>query len=147
MKYAEKAVDCTFKLCGNWRHSIPRASYDPATNLTSIRIAQIISNMCRKLVAALLIIGWISLSGFDVVEDLDEVPGQVAVSSSSSDDSSTSKRGGWGPLANNIIESANRTQQVNFAVVSFTPTIFDFEPVPIYRRHFQLHKLYRVFLI
>lgn len=106
-----------------------------------------IRRMCRRLLAALLIIGWVSLSGFDVVEDLDEVPGQVAVSTSSPDDSSTSKRGGWGPLANNIIESANRTQQVNSALVSFTPTIFAFDPVPVFRRHFQLHKLYRVFLI
>lgn len=103
--------------------------------------------MCRRLLAALLIIGWVSLSGFDVVEDLDEVPGQVAVSTSSPDDSSTSKRGGWGPLANNIIESANRIQQLNSALVSFTPTIFAFDPVLVFRRHFQLHKLYRVFLI
>jgi hypothetical protein len=103
--------------------------------------------MCRKLIAALLIIGWVSLSGFDLVEDLDEVPGQVAVSNSPSHDSSTSKRGGWGPLANNIIESANRIQQVDSALVSFAPTIFDFDAVPVFRRHFQLHKLNRVFLI
>jgi hypothetical protein len=103
--------------------------------------------MCRKLIAALLIIGWVSLSGFDVVEDLDQVPGQVAVSRSSADDSSTSKRGGWGPLANNIIESANRIQQINSALVSFTPIFVDFDPVPVFHRHFQLHKLYRVFLI
>src|SRR6266496_4148580 len=53
-----------------------------------------ILSMCGKLVVALLILGWISLSGFDLVEDLDEIPGQVAVSSASPDDSSTSKRGG-----------------------------------------------------
>ena len=106
-----------------------------------------IPRMCRRLLAALLILGWVSLSGFDVVEDLDEVPGQAAVSRAPDADSSNSKRGGWGPLANNIIESANRTQQVNSALVSFTPTILDFDPVPVFRRHFQLHKLYRVFLI
>lgn len=103
--------------------------------------------MCRKLVAALLIIGWISLSGFDVVEDLDEVPGQVAVSSSPQDDSSNQKRGGWGPLANNIIELANRIQQVYPALPGFIPTIVDFDPLPVILRYFQLHKLYRVFLI
>ena len=106
-----------------------------------------IRRVCRKLIAALLILGWISLSGFDVVEDLDEIPGQLAVSSTSPDDSSTSKRGGWGPLANNIVESANRTQQADVALVSFTPTIFDPHPVLDFRRHFALHKLYRVFLI
>ncbi len=106
-----------------------------------------IPSMCRKLFAVLLILGWISLSGFDVVEDLDEIPGQVAVSSTSPDDSSTSKRGGWGPLANNIVESANRTQQADVALVRFTPTIFDPNPVLDFRGHLQLHKLYRVYLI
>jgi len=106
-----------------------------------------ILHMCRKLIAALLIFGWTSLSCFDVVEDLYEIPGQVAVSSTSPDGSSTSKRGGWGPLANNIVEFANHTQQDNFGLVSFTPTIIDPDPVLDFRGHFQLHKLYRVFLI
>jgi len=106
-----------------------------------------ILRMCRKFIAGLLILGWTSLSGFDVVEDLDEIPGQIAVSSTSPDDSSTSKRSGWGPLANNIVESANRTQPADVALVSFTPTIFDPDPVLDFRRHFQFYKLYRVFLI
>ena len=106
-----------------------------------------ILNMCRKLIAVLLIFGWISLSGFDLVEDLDEIPGQVAVSSSAPDNSSTSKRDGWGPLANNIVESANHVQQSYVEIVIFTPAIFDPDPVLDFRRHFQLHKLYRVFLI
>ena len=106
-----------------------------------------IARMCRKLVAVLLILGWVSLSGFDLVEDLDEIPGQVAVSRSSPNGSSTSKRGGWGPLANNIIESANRIQQTNFALISVPPTIFDSVPVLGLRGHSQLHKLFRVFLI
>jgi len=115
--------------------------------LTTSDIEWMIRRMCRRLLSALLILGWVSLSGFDLVEDLDEVPGQVTVSSSSPDDSSASKRGGWGPLANNIIESASGIQRVNSAFVTFTPTIFDFDPAPVFRRHFHLHKLYRVFLI
>jgi len=103
--------------------------------------------MCRKILAALLILGWVSLSCFDVVEDLDEIPGQVAVSNSSSDGSSSSKRGGWGPLANNMVESANPTEQADVFLISFTPIAFEFDPVFDFRRHFQLHKLYRVFLI
>ena len=108
-----------------------------------------ILSMCRKLVAALLILGWISLSGFDVVEDLDEVPGEVAVSTASPDESSTSKRGGWGPLANNIVESANHAQRADFAPVRFTPppTIFDPDTILDFRRHIYLHKLYHAFLI
>jgi len=103
--------------------------------------------MCRRLIAGLIILGWVSLSGFDLVEDLDEVPGQAAVSKSSPVDSSSSKRGGWGPLANNIVESANHTQQTDVALVSFTTTIFDPDPILDFRGHFQLHKLYHVFLI
>lgn len=107
-----------------------------------------IAPMCRKFVAALLIFGWVSLSGFDVVEDLDdEVPGQVAVSSGPSDANSAAKRGGGWPLANNIIQSANSIQRANPAVASFAPSMIDFDAVPDFRRHFQLHKLYRVFLI
>ena len=106
-----------------------------------------ILNMCRKLIAVLLIFGWISLSGFDLVEDLDEIPGQVAVSSSSPDNSSTSKQGGWGPLANNMVESANLQQQTEISLFNFTSAIFHLDTVLDFRRHFQLHKLYRVFLI
>lgn len=106
-----------------------------------------IALMCRKFVAVVVILGWVSLSCFDVVEDLDEIPGHVVVSSSSPDGSSTAKRGGWGPLANNIVESANQTEQAGVALISFTPIAFEFTRVVDLRRHFQLHKLYRVFLI
>ena len=105
-----------------------------------------IGAMCRRLVAALLILGWVSLSGFDVVEDLDEIPGQAAVSRGSGEESSRSKRA-MGPLANNIIESANRTPPTIAVAVSAFPATFYFDYVPALRRHFQLHKLYRVFLI
>jgi hypothetical protein len=98
------------------------------------------------MLVALLILGWISLSVFDVVEDLDEVPGQTAVSGSSTDNG-FSKRGGWGPLANNIVESATRTDHASVALVSFTPSVFHPKSVNFFRRQFQLHKLYRVFLI
>lgn len=103
--------------------------------------------MCKRLWAALLILGWVSLSIFDVVEDLDEVPGQAAISSAPANDSLGSKRGGWGPLANNIVESANRTQHNEITPVTFTPTIVHFYLISDFRRHSQLHKLYRVFLI
>jgi hypothetical protein len=102
--------------------------------------------MFRRLVAALLVLGWISLSGFDVVEDLDEVPGQVAFSNASDDLAWGSKRA-MGPLANNIIESASRTKQSNIALITFTPIIFFIEPPTEFRKHSQLHKLHRVFLI
>ena len=103
--------------------------------------------MCRRFISALLVLGWISLSVFDVVEDLDEVPGQIAVSSAPEEDSSATKRGGWGPLANNIVESANQTHPTEIAPVSFNWTIRPLDLDLDFRRHFRLHKLYRVFLI
>ena len=106
-----------------------------------------IARMCRKFVAVLVILGWVSLSCFDVVEDLDEIPGQVEVSSSSASNSSTSKQIGWGHLANNIVESANHTDQSGITLISFTPAALQLNRVVNLRRHFQLHKLYRVFLI
>lgn len=102
--------------------------------------------MWRRILATLLILGWVSLSVFDVVEDLDEVPAQAAVSSSSPDDG-FSKRGGWGPLANNIVESATRTDKISAALIISGPSVFHLKSVYVFRRPFQLHKLYRVFLI
>jgi hypothetical protein len=106
-----------------------------------------IRRMCRKLLAVLLILGWVSLSGFDVIEDLDEAPGQTALSPAPDDATSGSKRGGWGPLANNIVESANRIQDTNVVLISIAETGFYYEPVFQFQKHFQLHKLYHVFLI
>lgn len=103
--------------------------------------------MFKQLIVILLVIGWISLSGFDLVEDLDEIPGPVTISSNSQDGGATAKRGGWRPLANNIVESAGSTQRVDVAGVSFTSTAFESEPVFDFRRDISLHKLYRVFLI
>ena len=115
--------------------------------LTSLVIRWMIRRMCRRLLAVLLILGWVSLSGFDVVEDLDEAPGQTALSPAPDDATSGSKRGGWGPLANNIVESANRIQDTNVVLISIAETGFDYEPVFQFQKHFQLHKLYHVFLI
>ena len=103
--------------------------------------------MFRRLLAALVILGWVSLSGFDVVEDLDELPGQPSVSQTSGDGGSGLKRGGWGPLANNIVESAIRIKQIDFTLISLPARIFHFDLVLEHQRRLQLHKLYRVFLI
>ena len=46
-----------------------------------------------------------------------------------------------------LVESANRMQQADLALVNFTPTLFDCDILLELRRHSQLHKLYRVFLI
>jgi hypothetical protein len=105
-----------------------------------------IIDMSRRFWAVLLIFGWVSLSGFDVLDDLDQVPGQAAVSRSSHEASSSSKRA-MGALANHIDESANSAQKVHTLSVSLAPTIFAVDSLPDVHRHSQLHKLYHVFLI
>jgi hypothetical protein len=102
--------------------------------------------MCRKVVATLLIAGWVILSGFDVLEDL-QSPGRVAVSKVLHDRSSTPTVRGWGVLANNIVESAFRIPQAYFYLVGSSASTLDLDAVLDFRAYFQLHKLYRVFLI
>ena len=102
--------------------------------------------MSRKFWAVLLIFGWVSLSGFDVLDDLDEVPGQAAVSRSSHEGSSNSKRA-TGALANNIIESASPIPEVQGLIVNLVSGVFPIYSIPDFHRRSQLHKLYQVFLI
>lgn len=115
--------------------------------LTTSGIMRMIRCMCRRVLAALLVLGWIGLSGFDIVEDLDEAPGRAAVSATPDDAAAGSKRGGGGPLSNNIIESAGRTRQGVVLPVAFTATTLRSDISSEFRKHPQLHKLFHVFLI
>lgn len=101
--------------------------------------------MRRRVLATLLIVGWVVLSGFDVLEDL-EFPGQASLSISHDPDS-TAPVAGWGLLANNIVESAYRVHQVCIVLVESTTVAFDLDAVLDIHTCFQLHKLYHVFLI
>ena len=107
----------------------------------------IIACMGRKFVAAVVILGWVTLSCFDVVEDLDEIRGEVEVASSSPDKNSTSKQMSSVHLANNIVESANQIDHTGVALISFTFVTFQLDRALTFRQHFQLHKRNRVFLI
>jgi hypothetical protein len=88
--------------------------------------------MRKNILAALLIVGWIILSGID----FDQIPGQAALSTVSPQDFTVSKFSGLGIFADTIVESANFEQ-----CISHLDTGLDFE------KHFQRHKLYHVFLI
>src|SRR5687768_3920647 len=102
--------------------------------------------MYRRVLGALLVLGWISLSGFDVIEDLDEAPGQIQLSAAPDHAGHDSKRA-MGALANNIIESASRSKPVHLAALNLAVIVLRIEPITEFRRHSQLHKLFRVFLI
>jgi len=101
--------------------------------------------MCKKVIASLLIAGWVILSGFAVLEDL-EFPDGAAVARLR-DLSSQSIVAGGEFLTNNIVESAYRIQQAYCDLVGPTILTLNFDAVPDFRAYFQLHKLYHVFLI
>jgi hypothetical protein len=105
-----------------------------------------IRRMHRNVVAGLLILGWITLSGFDLLEDFKHLHGQLLVSSASSPEHIKS-RDGRGTLANNIVESATRIPERTIAPCRSTDTIVDGSPIVDFRGYFLRHKLYRVFLI
>lgn len=106
-----------------------------------------ILTMWRKFVAILVILGWVSLSGFDVIEDLDALPSQGAVSKSSPDGSATAKRSMLVPRVNNMVESATRPQQIEIALDTSIPDSFHVASILDFRRHLQIHKFFRVLLI
>jgi hypothetical protein len=106
-----------------------------------------IRGMWKTVLVALIILGRISLSGFDVVEDLDDVPGQSQLSITPNESSPGSKQfwqfidfhDNWQPLPNNIIPSARRIEAT-------TIETFHYVGPAEFRKH-SLHKLFRVFLI
>ena len=102
--------------------------------------------MCRRILALLLIVGWVALSGFDLLEDI-EVPSDTAVSSPGTGDGSSPTAGQRGNLVNNIVESADRVQQAPLSLFSLAPINLALDAALDFRRCFRLHKLYQVFLI
>jgi hypothetical protein len=100
-----------------------------------------IAAMFGRLIAVSLILGWVTLSGVDLREDL------VDLSSHARDFSTPSKRVALAPVAHNIIQSANRVPRFDVTLSNFIPNILAVAPILDSRRHFQLHKLFRVFLI
>jgi len=73
------------------------------------RSAVRVHNMLRRFIALLLVFSWISLSGFDVTEDL-VVPDQTEFQSSA--DSPIATNGPAGLLTRNIVETANETHSL-----------------------------------
>jgi hypothetical protein len=114
--------------------------------LTYLKIDEIVRRMCRQVFATLLIAGWIVLSGFDVLEDL-KFPAQELVSENSHDATTGSTVANRGPLANNMVESAYRIQQDYICRFVSADLTIDLNAASEFHAYFQLHKLYRVFLI
>jgi hypothetical protein len=121
----------------------PNGAHD---RLTTAANEEMIRRMHRNVSAGLLILGWITLSGLDVLEDFKHLHGQLLVSSASSPEHVKS-RNGWGTLANNIVESATRIAESPMAFARSTATIGGGTTIVDFRGYFLRHKLYRVFLI
>ena len=105
-----------------------------------------IVRLMRRRLAVLLITGWVILSCFDVVEDL-EFPSGPTLSQLGHDPTGASHVAGWGALANNIVESAHRIADSYIDLLSSTVFSSVPQPVNILRAHLKLHRLYHKLLI
>jgi hypothetical protein len=101
--------------------------------------------MLRKSLAVLLVLSWVILSGFDVVEDLD-LPDEVEVGKSAA---AEFPPGPWScRLVNNMVESANASS-TREPVLASNPVIGKayFTAVTVSHVKLKLHKLHAIFLI
>jgi hypothetical protein len=103
-----------------------------------------ISDMLRKFLAAVLVLSWIGLSGFDVLEDL-KPPAQLEVHSPA--DGHLPALGETFPLVNNIVESADHSRLRHSALLERPAVQICGLSLAIVPKSFSLHKLHRVFLI
>ena len=100
--------------------------------------------MLQKALAALLVLSWIGLAGFDVLEDL-RSPIHVEVHSAA--DAPLQAMGQGLQLANNIVESADHSRLRHSALFERPAVHSAVEAPAVASKGFRLHKFHRVFLI
>jgi hypothetical protein len=100
--------------------------------------------MLRKALEVLLVVSWVILSGFDLLEDLD-VPIQVGVHSPI--EGSLPNLGQRVDLVNNIVESADRTRLIDAELFELPGVDSSVDRALSFKKVFQLHKLHRVYQI
>jgi hypothetical protein len=103
--------------------------------------------MLRKALAALLILSWVVLSGFDLLEDLALKSGPSAYRECTSDKALPPHFKHGVGLANNIVESAHIEQLFYPSLLGLTALRASNHPVSSFHRVSELYKLHRVFLI
>jgi hypothetical protein len=100
--------------------------------------------MARKFLALLLIISWLSLSGFDVLEDLD-FRDQVELYSSTASPLLDHRRSAR--FTHNIVESAGHSKIRYFSFMEQPAArLLICSPTP-FQKTYKLHKLHHAFLI
>lgn len=101
--------------------------------------------MCARLVSVLLVVGWVSLSAFDLLEDLKIPTGGSAYTQT---DKSYAHRWSRHPsLANNIIESAVNAPSAYVPLVNSNRPPSAIYPLTSPHGVLEIHKLHRVLLI
>lgn len=99
--------------------------------------------MFLKALAVLLILSWITLSGFDVLEDL----GSSVLEIHESTDANPQGLAKRIQLANNIIELADHSKTDRSAVFEKPLVQLPLESPSVSPKTLRLHKFHRVFLI
>jgi hypothetical protein len=100
--------------------------------------------MVRKGLAVILVVSWVILSGFDVLEDLN-FPSQTELHASAHRASSAS--GHFSRWANNIVESAEDSESCHEKVLEQLVAQRSAAVYTAKLKSSKLHKLYRVYLI
>jgi hypothetical protein len=100
--------------------------------------------MLRKLLGSWLVVSWVILSGFDLVEDL-EFPKPIQVHALP--DASLPKADRGPNTLNNIVESADHRQPSYAWFFNLSAVNSSVDGVIPFKKVSRLHKLNRVFLI
>jgi hypothetical protein len=105
--------------------------------------------MARKSLAALLVLSWVVLSGFDLLEDFKFETGTSAYvhSQGAPDKSLPAYPKRQASLTNNIVETATSVQRVYPLLLRLTCSESPTQNALSSERASELHKLHRVFLI
>ena len=102
--------------------------------------------MVKKPLAVLLIVSWVVLSGFDLLEDLEFGTGS-RTQVGSTDKSPPPYFGHSVSLVNNIVESAQGEQLSHLSLFELIPSHSSGDSLSSFHKVSELYKLHRVFLI
>ncbi|MCE3240287.1 MAG: hypothetical protein K0Q83_794 [Deltaproteobacteria bacterium] len=100
--------------------------------------------MLRKRLALLLVLSWVILSGYDVIEDLD-LPDRIELHNSA--DALFRGPGSAGLVARNIVESADRPHLRCASLLEHHLEFTASYAPRLSQKVFKLHKVNQVFLI
>jgi hypothetical protein len=100
--------------------------------------------MLRKLLGSLLIVSWVILSGFDLVEDL-ELPKRIEIRALP--DASLPIGAPGLHALNNIVESADHKPESYACLLDLHTVDSSAGGIVVFKKVSRLHKLHRVYLI